>query len=1126
MSARLRPGRRPRHHRAALAVGGALAACAPPPPPAPEATSAAPPAVLDEFESAEAWSPTASDGVNASADTVPGVAGNALRLSFDFQGHGGHAGLRRPLSVDFPPNYEISFFVRGDAPPNDLQFKLLDTSGDNVWWFRRRGLAVSASWQPLTFKKRELEFAWGPTRDRELHRSHALELVLAAGEGGRGSVAFDGLSIRELPVPPSVPPAPVPSASSNAGSLALLLDGRLDTAWRSAATGEQWVELDLGYEREFGGLILRWAPGAFASSYDVELSSDRARWRTVRQVSEGNGERDALLLPESEARFVRLRLHRGPAPSYALAEVEVKDLAFGATPNAFLSALAGEAPRGRYPRAYVGQQSYWTLVGVDAGADSGLLSEDGALELARGGISVEPFVRVGSELVTWADVELSHALADGYLPIPSVTWRRPGWELQVTAFASGDAAQAEIAARYDLTNRSEQPLELALLLAVRPLQVNPPTQFLNQPGGFSSIRELEWDGRALWVNRTKPIALLVPPGRIGLSSFDAAEFPERLPSRLGPAAASARVADATGMASALLEYPVSLQPGARVSVAVAAPLLGQRPQPQQPGGRPAAPVLQSLAELEGSERRVAASWREKVDRVKFQVPPEGQALIDTLRSSLAHILLSRDGPMLRPGTRSYARSWIRDGAMMSESLLRLGHAEAAARYFDFYAPFQFGSGKVPCCVDARGADPVPEHDSPGELIFLAAELHRLTRDRARLERAWPSVLAAARYLESLRQRERTPENQRQERRHLFGLLPPSISHEGYSDKPAYSYWDDFWGLIGYQDAAWLADSVGDSVARERLAMQRDEFARDLYASLRATADLHEISFLAGSADRGDFDATSTTIALAPGREAERLPRDLLLGTFERYWQEFDARRSGGRSWDAYTPYELRVAGSFIRLGWRERAQLLFEYFMADRRPAAWNQWAEVVGRDAREPRFIGDMPHAWISSDYIRSVLDMFAYARDSDGALVLGAGVPASWLEGPRAHDQRGRPNPRDDQRGHSNPPVVAVHGLRTAYGPLDLTISPERTRWVITVSGPTPPGGCVLKWPWAGARVTIDGRPATIQPPTMPPATMSSGGAHPDGAGHEPGDEGGELRIPRMPARIVIDRPTATKP
>jgi len=1128
----------PRHRplcSGALGLCIGLAACSAPSGPPPKAAVPAAAAALDEFESPATWSPTSSDGVVVSADGVPGVAGNALRLGFDFRGHGGHAGVRRSLPIEFPPNYEISFFVRGDAPLNDLQFKLLDASGDNVWWFRRRGMTFPSGWQRVSFKKRQIEFAWGPTKDRELRRSEGLELVLAAGDGGRGSIEFDGLSIRELPVPPSVPPAPRASASSNPGSAPWMLDGRLDTAWQSApspaasstpssrssstpstasaaaaSAHEAWIELDLGYEREFGGLILRWTPGAFASRYDVELSTDHQQWRPVRQVSEGNGERDALLVPESEARFVRLRLHEGPARSYSLAELEVKDLAFGATPNAFLTALASEAPRGRYPRAYVGQQSYWTLVGVDAGADSGLLSEDGALELARGGISIEPFVRVGSELVSWADVELSQSLADGYLPIPSVTWRRPDWELRVTAFASADAEQAELAARYDLTNRTQHPLELSLLLAVRPLQVNPPTQFLNQSGGFSPIHQLDWDGQRLRVNDTTAITLLGAPVRVALAAFDAAEFPERLPVRLEPASSPARVADPNGMASGLFEYPISVQPGESVRVGVVAPLLGGRDPSQRDPARPASSKerpIASLVELDARERRVAAGWRDRLDRVTFEVPPAGQALIDTLRSSLAHILLSRDGAMLRPGTRSYARSWIRDGAMISESLLRLGHEAAAASYFDFYAPFQFEGGKVPCCVDARGADPVPEHDSAGEFIFLAAELHRFTRDRARLERVWPSVLAAARYLEALRQRERTPQNQRPERRHLYGLLPPSISHEGYSDKPAYSYWDDFWALIGYQDAAWLAESVGDGVALGRLVQQRDEFASDLHASLRATAEVHHIPFLAGAADRGDFDATSTTIALAPGREAERLPRELLHATFERYWDEFEARRSGERSWDAYTPYELRVAGSFIRLGWRERAQVLFDYFMADRRPAPWNQWAEVVGRDEREPRFIGDMPHAWISSDYIRSVLDMFAYARDSDGALVLAAGVPASWL----------------DTAGASG--RVALRGLRTPYGPLDLTMVsetgrasgnragrqrtpdravPERSRWVVTVSGPTPPGGCILKWPWAGpageASVTIDGKPAHWA--------------------------GGELRIARMPARVVIDRPPAKKP
>src|SRR5207245_8821854 len=120
--------------------------------------------------------------------------------------------------------------------------------------------------------------------------------------------------------------------------------------------------------------------------------------------------------------------------------------------------------------------------------------------------------------------------------------------------------------------------------------------------------------------------------------------------------------------------------------------------------------------------------------------------------------------------------------------------------------------------------------------------------------------------------------------------------------------------------------------------------------------------------------------LRPGQIESRL---------ERHWRQAEERRLGGRAWDDYTPYELRAVGTFVRLGWRERALKLMRFFPAGRRPAGWNQWAEVVGSEARKPRFVGDMPHAWIASDFIRSALDLFAYERESDRTLVLAAGIP-----------------------------------------------------------------------------------------------------------------------------------------
>jgi hypothetical protein len=703
--------------------------------------------------------------------------------------------------------------------------------------------------------------------------------------------------------------------------------------------------------------------------------------------------------------------------------------ALAASRNALIEAAAAGARRGLYPRAFRGEQSYWTLIGVEGGAQSGLMSEDGAVELGKGGVSVEPLVIQHGRLVTWADVAITQSLADGYLPIPSVTWRARGWRLKITSFAAGKAANPRLEARYELRNLTARRRTLILALAVRPMQVNGPEQFLNTQGGFSPISELDWDGARLSVNGRARLFPSASPSRFVATSSSSAVLAAALPAKGQPSTDAVR--DAEGLASGALVWRLAIPARGEAEVAWEAPLAGVAVGPAQiRAGR--------------DERRAAAAWRCRLGSVVFTVPKDARAVVDTLKTSQAIMLMSGNGPELRPGTRSYDRSWIRDGAMISEALARLGDVEVAANYLRWYAPYQFADGKVPCCVDARGADPTPENDSEGEFIFLAAEVYRYGGDKALLRLLWPRLEAAARYMDDLRRAERAAVRGRPDAAMINGLLPASISHEGYSAKPAYSYWDDFWALRGYDDAVFIAGTLGDTPALAWLTRSRDDFRADLLASVEASALAHHIDYIPGAADLGDFDATSTTIALAPGGEAERLPAGLLDNTFERYWRQFEARRDRDRTWEAYTPYELRAVGAYTRLGRPDRAQALLEFFLNDRRPIGWNGWAEVVGREARQPRFIGDMPHAWVASDYVRSVLDMFVYERDADHALVLAAGAPPRWFEGPAG---------------------VGVRNLRTPYGRLSWSARMRGDDLILRIRGDArPPGGFDFPWPFSG--------------------------------------------------------------
>jgi len=131
--------------------------------------------------------------------------------------------------------------------------------------------------------------------------------------------------------------------------------------------------------------------------------------------------------------------------------------------------------------------------------------------------------------------------------------------------------------------------------------------------------------------------------------------------------------------------------------------------------------------------------------------------------------------------------------------------------------------------------------------------------------------------------------------------------------------------------------------------------------------------------------------------------------------------------------------------------------MQGRRPAAWNQWSEVISRLKREPHFIGDLPHTWVGSDFIRAVLDLFVYADRETGSLVIGAGLPRSWLQGEG----------------------IRVHGLRTPYGKVSYTAHDGSGQVRVDLKGSTmPPGGYVLPDSMKGdVKMTFNGEPVGVR-------------------------------------------------
>jgi hypothetical protein len=407
--------------------------------------------------------------------------------------------------------------------------------------------------------------------------------------------------------------------------------------------------------------------------------------------------------------------------------------------------------------------------------------------------------------------------------------------------------------------------------------------------------------------------------------------------------------------------------------------------------------------------------------------PAEPRLAKTIQAQLHYILINRDGKAIHPGSRSYERSWIRDGSLTSEALLRLDQYEVVKEFIEWYAKAIREDGYVPCCVSSAGADPVPEHDSHGQFIYLVAEYYRHTGDRALVERMLPTIRKVVSFIDRLRHERMTKQY---EGTAFYGMVPESISHEGYSAKAMHSYWDTLFILKGLEDAEFLTGETNFAA----------EFRTHLLASIAKTMRQHDIDYIPGSVELGDFDATSTTVAVTPVDAG--LPRAALLRTFDKYWEHALEPRT-------YTPYELRVVGTLVRLGQPERARQLLDYLFEDQRPAAWHQWAEVVRANPREGGFVGDMPHTWVGSDFIRSALDFFAY--EDDGALILAAGVAPEWA-----------------RQG------VRIENLSTHYGRLTYEIHGNRLRVHSGIR--VPPNGIVVKSPYGGSDVTLRSVPADI--------------------------------------------------
>jgi hypothetical protein len=1037
---------------------------------------------LDPMNDAAGWHVQPSDGVKASVvtDTVEGGQ-SVVRLDVDFTSGAGFVVLSRDIEVTLPENYAFAVDLRGELGDNNLELKLVDQprerpegAGENVWWVNRKAYRFPRTFTTLTCRARHFSFAWGPGHGAKIPVVKRVEFAIAASEGGKGSVWFRDLRFRELPA--SSGESTIVSAEASSTLDADHGAGNLVTGaqpgWASAKdVKEATITLPFSTPREVGAVTLNWKSGASPEDYEVQFSDDAQTWVTARRIVGSSGLQDVIPTPDAEGSALRIVM-RKPAvgAGFALDSLKLHGPEFSSSPSAILSSFAKMRPRGWYPRMYLGEQSYWTVVGVSGDDNEGLLSEDGQLEVGKRGFTLEPFIYLdgADKPLTWADGETRHGLPLGYIPVPSLTRKMGALDLSVTAWASGKPGESILWVRYRLDNTGNAPIKGKFFLAFRPSQVLTPWQQLNLDGGFSPIHSLRFDGADAIINDSTRVRALVrpQPGDIAAISSDDGDIIEWI-SR-GDLPNSEQATDDTGFASGAAMWKFGVDPRNSVNLYFAIPLHTSFGPLEQPG-----PIRGGLANfVEGIHRDTLDGWKAALSKTGLDLPSEGggREVQNAVLANLGYILINRDGPGIQPGSRTYERSWIRDGSMTSAALLKLGMTQEVKQFVEWYAPYQFESGKVPCVVDRRGPDPVPEHDSHGQLIWAIVNTARQTGDDEFLRRMYPHIRRAVAHINELRAQRMTERYRSDDLstpepgkppvplKAFFGLVPESISHEGYSAKPMHSFWDGLYVLRGLRDAVWAAERLGEKADALAWAKDRDQYSTDLRASFALTMKTHGIDYIPGCVELGDFDPTSTSIALDPVSAEDVLPEGALKRTFEKYVQNMRDRLKNPST---YTPYEWRNVGALVRLGMKAEAWELTRFLLRDSRPAGWHTFAEIVYPGYRDKGFVGDIPHTWCGSDFINAVITMLVYTRDDENAIVLLAGVPevmARSLNG------------------------VGFTDLHTVYGPISARAKSADNTFRVQVTGDhltMPAGGVVICSPGdtAPTSATLNGQPATLE-------------------------------------------------
>ena len=430
------------------------------------------------------------------------------------------------------------------------------------------------------------------------------------------------------------------------------------------------------------------------------------------------------------------------------------------------------------------------------------------------------------------------------------------------------------------------------------------------------------------------------------------------------------------------------------------------------GGQPVVVQPTTFPAAAKSFQRAVDYWEKApLPYGRIQVPDSLiQGLVDSSIRNIWQAREIKDGlPAFQVGPTVYRNLWIVDGAFLLEAATILGAGQEARNGIRYTLKQQKPSGAF------EVLSPLYFKEN-GIVVWTCVRHAMLTQDKAWLESVWPQLEKAIHYIHVLRERSLKNDDPLDN-----GLMPPGDIDGGLDRGDRAEYSNVYWNLLGLKAAIgaarWLgkADEAGgwqteyaDFLATFRKAAQRD-MRKDPHGNaylptLMANRD-NELPQRAqwafchavypGQIFAQDDPLVAGNLAMLAATEHE----GMVYGTgwdAKGIWNYFASfyghawlwQGNGRKAARHCTPSATMLAPTLV---WREEQSLRGEPF-----------------------RKVGDMPHNWASTEFIRLVVHLLALDRGDE--LHLFEGLPAGWLKPAM---------------------VTRLDGVCTPFGPLSLELA-----------------------------------------------------------------------------------------